>query len=67
MAVSGLFLLLYGSFRFCVEFFREPDAHIGIQAFGWMTRGQLLCVPLLLVGIYMLWLAYGRGDKSANS
>ena len=38
-AVSGLFAIGYGVLRFAAEFFREPDAHIGFQAFGWMTRG----------------------------
>ncbi|NIR59094.1 MAG: prolipoprotein diacylglyceryl transferase, partial [Gammaproteobacteria bacterium] len=36
-AVSGLFLIGYGAFRFVVEFVREPDAHIGYLAFGWVT------------------------------
>jgi phosphatidylglycerol:prolipoprotein diacylglycerol transferase len=60
-AVSGLFALGYGVLRFSAEFFREPDAHLGIQAFGWMTRGQILCVPMILLGLYMLWYAYLRG------
>ena len=59
-AVSGVFALGYGVLRFFAEFFREPDAHLGIQAFGWMTRGQILCVPMILLGIYMLWYAYLR-------
>lgn len=59
-AVSGLFALGYGVLRFAAEFFREPDAHLGIQAFGWMTRGQILCVPMIILGLYMLWYAYGR-------
>jgi phosphatidylglycerol:prolipoprotein diacylglycerol transferase len=65
-AVSGLFALGYGILRFLVEFFREPDAHLGFQAFGWMTRGQLLCLPMMAVGIYLLWLAYGRGSHRAD-
>ncbi|WOJ97556.1 prolipoprotein diacylglyceryl transferase [Congregibacter brevis] len=59
-AVSGVFALGYGLLRFTAEFFREPDAHLGIQAFGWMTRGQMLCVPMILLGLYMLWFAYQR-------
>lgn len=58
MAVSGLFLALYGAFRFGVEFFREPDSHIGFDVMGWMTRGQLLSVPMILLGIILLLLAY---------
>lgn len=58
MAVSGLFLLLYGSFRFFVEFFREPDSFIGFDAFGWLTRGQLLSTPMIILGVVLLVLAY---------
>lgn len=54
-AVSGLFALLYGCFRFLVEFVRMPDAKPGYIAFGWLTMGQLLSVPLILLGLYWLW------------
>lgn len=54
-AVSGLFALLYGAFRFAVEFVREPDAQLGYLAFGWLTMGQLLSLPLVLLGLYWLW------------
>ncbi len=66
MAVSGVFALGYGIFRFLVEFLREPDAHLGYLAFGWMTMGQILSLPLILVGLVLLALAYGRGN-TANS
>ena len=56
-AVSGLFALLYGGFRFLVEFVREPDAHIGYLAFGWLTMGQVLSLPLVAVGLFLLWLS----------
>jgi phosphatidylglycerol---prolipoprotein diacylglyceryl transferase len=56
-AVSGLFALLYGVFRFAVEFVREPDAQLGYLAFGWLTMGQLLSVPLIVVGIVLLGLS----------
>ena len=56
-AVSGVFALGYGVFRFAVEFVRQPDAHIGFIAFGWLTKGQLLSVPLIITGIVLLWLA----------
>jgi phosphatidylglycerol:prolipoprotein diacylglycerol transferase len=62
MAVSGLFLLLYGVFRFGVEFIRLPDAHIGYEAFGWVTRGQILTAPMIVAGIMLLVLAYRRRD-----
>jgi len=70
MAVSGVFALGYGSFRFLVEFFREPDAHIGYLAFGWLTEGQLLSAPLILLGVVLLWLAHRRpqtADKTATA
>jgi phosphatidylglycerol:prolipoprotein diacylglycerol transferase len=54
-AVSGMFALCYGIFRFVVEFVRVPDEQIGYMAFGWLTRGQLLTVPLLLLGLFLLW------------
>jgi phosphatidylglycerol:prolipoprotein diacylglycerol transferase len=57
-AVSGMFALFYGLFRFLVEFVREPDAHIGYLAFGWVTMGQVLSLPLIAVGIFLLWYAY---------
>ena len=57
-AVSAVFLMGYGLLRFIAEFFREPDAHIGFDALGWMTRGQLLCVPMLIAGLCLLYWAY---------
>lgn len=56
-AVSGLFAVLYGVFRFAVEFVREPDAHLGYLAWGWLTMGQLLSLPLFAVGLWLLWLS----------
>ncbi len=64
-AVSGLFALLYGVFRFGVEFYRLPDAQIGYLAFGWLTQGQLLSIPLILVGLYLMILAYTSKDRQA--
>jgi len=55
--VSGLFLICYGVFRFLVEFVRQPDAHIGYLAFGWVTMGQLLSVPMLLLGVLIFFFA----------
>jgi phosphatidylglycerol:prolipoprotein diacylglycerol transferase len=49
-AVSGAFLLGYGVFRFVAEYFREPDAHLGLLALG-MSMGQWLCVPMVVVGL----------------
>ena len=58
LAVSGLFLFLYGAFRFFVEFYRVPDAHPGYLAFGWVTMGQVLSLPMVLAGAVMLIMAY---------
>ena len=60
MSISGLFFIGYGVFRFIVEFVRQPDAHMGYIAWGWLTQGQLLSVPLVLVGVALLYFAYYR-------
>jgi phosphatidylglycerol---prolipoprotein diacylglyceryl transferase len=57
-AAGGLFCVGYGSFRFLVEFFREPDFELGFVAFDWMTQGQLLSAPMILFGLIVLFLAY---------
>lgn len=54
--LSGLFLALYGSFRFIVEFFREPDAQLGFL-FAGATMGQLLCAPMALFGAWVVYRA----------
>lgn len=64
MSVSALFLIGYGVFRFAVEFVRLPDAHLGYLAFGWLTMGQVLTLPMLVFGCILLWLAY-RGQPAA--
>ena len=60
MAASGLFLVLYGSFRFIVEFVRLPDEQLGYLAFDWVTMGQVLSVPMVALGAGLLYLAYRR-------
>lgn len=67
MAVSGLFLMLYGSFRFGVEFVREPDGHIGFDVLGWMTRGQLLSLPMVVLGVALLVLAYAKQSDAKKN
>ncbi|WP_339670218.1 prolipoprotein diacylglyceryl transferase [Dasania marina] len=66
-SVAGLFLLCYGAFRFVVEFFRQPDSHIGFDAFGWLTRGQELSLPMIVVGAAMMLWAYKCSAVGANS
>ena len=63
-AVTGLFLLSYGSFRFLVEFVRQPDAQIGFEWFGWVTRGQQLSLPMVIGGALLLGFAYYRQQKN---
>lgn len=64
MAASAMFLILYGVFRSAVEFFREPDAHIGYIAFGWLTKGQLLSLPMIVIGLLFFYWAYQKRGKS---
>ncbi|WP_269618638.1 prolipoprotein diacylglyceryl transferase [Zhongshania sp. BJYM1] len=59
-AAGSLFLLCYGCFRFLVEFVREPDQHIGFDVLGWMTRGQELSLPMILIGGGLFIWAYTR-------
>ncbi|MGE8215626.1 MAG: prolipoprotein diacylglyceryl transferase [Stenotrophomonas maltophilia] len=54
--IAGLFALMYGVFRFAVEFVRMPDNGVYI-AFGWLTKGQILCVPLIAFGLVLLALS----------
>lgn len=62
-SAAGLFLLGYGLFRSFAEFFREPDAHIGFDVLGWMTRGQLLSLPMIAIGAAIMIWAYRRDAK----
>ena len=66
LAVSALFVLLYGVFRFFVEFFRLPDAHLGYLAWGWLTMGQVLSVPLIALSIGVLVWTYRRNTAPEN-
>jgi phosphatidylglycerol:prolipoprotein diacylglycerol transferase len=58
MAISAYFLIGYGSLRTITEFYRAPDAHIGFDLFDFFTRGQLLSIPMALIGIMLLILSY---------
>jgi len=57
--VSGVFLIGYGVLRFIAEFFREPDAFLGLLALG-MSMGQWLCVPMVIIGVVLWW----RGTRA---
>ena len=63
--VSGAFLLGYGVFRFIAEYFREPDAHLGLLALG-MSMGQWLCVPMMLAGAALWWWAGRQAGAGAG-
>jgi phosphatidylglycerol:prolipoprotein diacylglycerol transferase len=54
--VAAMFLLGYGLFRFIAEFFREPDAHLGLLSLG-MSMGQWLCLPMIVGGLGLWWWA----------
>jgi len=62
MAVSGLYLVCYGLFRFVVEFVRMPDAQIGYLAFDWLTMGQVLSLPMIVIGLLFYVYAMRRTD-----
>lgn len=64
-AASGIFGIGYGSARFFVEFFREPDYNKGFIAFDWLTMGQLLSTPMIIAGAAMLYFAYRRKPAKA--
>ena len=64
MAVSGLFAICYGVFRFGIEFVRVPDAHIGYLAGSWFTMGMLLTLPLIVVGVVILGFSYRKAGKA---
>lgn len=53
--VTGIFLMGYAIGRLIIECFREPDSQLGYLAFHWLTMGQLLSIPMLLVGLFLWW------------
>jgi phosphatidylglycerol:prolipoprotein diacylglycerol transferase len=55
--ITGVFVALYGLSRIVVEFFREPDAHLGYLAGNWLTMGMVLSVPMVLIGLWAIWRA----------
>ena len=64
-AVSGLFLIGYGVFRFIAEFARQPDDFLGLLAYG-LSMGQWLSLPMILIGIAMMIWAYKRKPPAAT-
>jgi phosphatidylglycerol---prolipoprotein diacylglyceryl transferase len=66
LAPIGLVLLCYGLARFGVEFLRVPDENRGYLLFGWVTMGQILTTPMIIIGIALLVIAYRRNEPSGN-
>ena len=66
LAPSGLFLVIYGIARFFVEFVRVPDEQIGYLAGGWLTMGQVLSLPMILIGAALLLWAHRQRLPSGN-
>lgn len=65
---SGLFLMLYGAFRILVEFFREPDAHLNYYlGTNWLTMGQILSVPMVLLGVYLFFRQSSQQSTNQNT
>ena len=65
-SVTGLFLAGYGVARFSVEFVRLPDPHIGYLAGDWLTMGQALSLPMILIGLALLAWSYTRANTRAD-
>ncbi len=63
---SGVFLIGYGVFRSIVEFYREPDAHLGLY-FSFISKGQILSIPMILAGMLIIYLGYLIQAKTAIS
>ncbi len=71
MAPAGLFMVIYALSRITVEFWRIPDEHLneaagGYLFGGWFTMGMLLTLPMLLVGLTLMFMAYRRREPSGN-
>lgn len=60
--IAGVFFLLYGIFRSAIEIFREPDSQIGLF-FGSISMGQILCLPMIMLGLFLLIHARNRPFK----
>ena len=65
-AISGMFLLFYGLFRFLVEFVRQPDSQLGLY-FQEFSMGQILSTPMIIIGALMIWVAYKRPQLFGNA
>ena len=67
MAPAGLFLVIYSLSRITVEFWRVPDHHLNyLLHTSWVTMGIILSLPMLLVGLALVFMAYRRREPSGN-
>ena len=64
-SAGGLFLLGYGCFRFIVEYFRQPDDHLGLLTLG-MSMGQWLSLPMVFAGAIVMAIAFKLDSKKAQ-
>lgn len=67
IAISAVFMIGYGSFRFITEFFRAPDSHLGFIAYDWMTMGQLLSLPMIIFGLVIFYIAQKKNTHNSYS
>jgi phosphatidylglycerol:prolipoprotein diacylglycerol transferase len=61
--LCAIFLVFYGLFRFAVEYFREPDNHIGLVFYN-LSMGQILSIPIIILGFSII--KYGRKKNKTN-
>jgi phosphatidylglycerol:prolipoprotein diacylglycerol transferase len=66
-AASGLFLMLYGVFRIVIEFVRVPDEQLGYLSLGWVTMGQILSLPMVILGAIIFTLALRKGHDADSA
>jgi phosphatidylglycerol---prolipoprotein diacylglyceryl transferase len=67
MAPAGLFLIVYSLSRITVEFWRVPDHHLNyLLHTSWVTMGIILSLPMLLIGLTLVFMAYSRRQPSGN-
>ena len=64
--VAAIFLIGYAICRIIIEFFREPDPQLGYLAFHWLTMGQLLSIPMLLIGLFLWWTKRNENIPAAH-
>jgi phosphatidylglycerol:prolipoprotein diacylglycerol transferase len=58
--------VIYGTARSLIEFVRVPDEHLGYLFAGWITMGQILSFPMIIIGLILLAVAYKRRVPSGN-